>query len=910
MEHRAPLVTMLEEGFVGHPVGCWRVSAVDLGQRVSTREGCPGRRGLVGPKGDKGYPGAMGRMGPPGNPGPAGTPGVPTIVLWRNSREDWQTFTQSSFYQLLHAGWPGLCGDPGEPGEKGQRGYTGEPGLQGLPGRMGYPGSDGFPGLDGKPGPWGLPGEQGLQGFRGDRGPAGEKGEEGFLGDPGPAGEKGAKGAKGLLGPKGVMGFQGPVGPEVPKAPEESGAVEVRLELRETWEPKETRGCLGSLAWRGRKDLSAPMGTRDLLATVGGQDAGETREKWELKACRDFQEKLVPRPCQVPLVHEVLLAPRAEREIRVLEGFQGCLAPPACGGWTASPGSLARQEKQGLLEWLVLLARLATRDGKVQTDLKGLWGGEERRVTQEIPGKLASVGWMGEAGTCGAPGSRGGPGEPGDAGPEGLPGRPGEQGKERRVEIAMEVRAQLLTPLGWSWGAAAAPDAAISPPGRVMLVMLESRVSQDRRDRRARSVSLELRDLLEPEDGLDSLERMESREMVANPVLRVQWVPGDQRAPPGSGDTLAVVEPEERQVPGESRAGRAWRVRKGSQASQGNRGRRAMWGVKGKKGSPEKLADGASEARWATGHREVPEDPRATQVARGQTDPRAPKDPMVRRAVWVTRASGGMMASRASWDPTVPLGGRDPRDSRVTLAPLARGDTLASLAHRARPDPKFGGEVPGAGPAADAVGGATSTVRGSWVAARVTSIVIVTQGPAGPPGPSGPVLMLSREELRRLIYPSNHLNYTAVRALLNTLSQELQALVEHPNGQYYIDPNQGSPRDALVAFCNFTAGGETCIAPVRNQVPIKAWLSTYTSEDTFEWFSTLPGGFLLEYAGATPVQLRFLRLHSRLATPKLDNESSITDTIFQFSTEELTLLPLRDLAVFHDGDTSHQFGFT
>ena len=37
-------------------------------------------------------------------------------------------------------------------------------------------------------------------------------------------------------------------------------------------------------------------------------------------------------------------------------------------------------------------------------------------------------------------------------------------------------------------------------------------------------------------------------------------------------------------------------------------------------------------------------------------------------------------------------------------------------------------------------------------------------------------------------------------------------------GQYYIDPNQGSPQDALVAFCNFTAGGETCIAPVHNQV--------------------------------------------------------------------------------------------
>ncbi|NXG33793.1 CO5A3 protein, partial [Dromaius novaehollandiae] len=105
----------------------------------------------------------------------------------------------------------------------------------------------------------------------------------------------------------------------------------------------------------------------------------------------------------------------------------------------------------------------------------------------------------------------------------------------------------------------------------------------------------------------------------------------------------------------------------------------------------------------------------------------------------------------------------------------------------------------------------------------------------------------------------------------------------------------------------------------------------------------------LEYEGASPVQLRFLKLRSSLATQKvsyscrpaseqgqpqlekaiqfladsreqsyaatlqgcvLDNESSITDTIFQFATEELALLPLRDLAVFHNGDASHQFGFT
>lgn len=48
----------------------------------------------------------------------------------------------------------------------------------------------------------------------------------------------------------------------------------------------------------------------------------------------------------------------------------------------------------------------------------------------------------------------------------------------------VEVRAQFLTLPGQGWEATAASDADISPPGRVTPVMLETRVSQDHRDRR------------------------------------------------------------------------------------------------------------------------------------------------------------------------------------------------------------------------------------------------------------------------------------------------------------------------------------------------------------------------------------------------------------------------------------------
>lgn len=40
-------------------------------------------------------------------------------------------------------------------------------------------------------------------------------------------------------------------------------------------------------------------------------------------------------------------------------------------------------------------------------------------------------------------------------------------------------------------------------------------------------------------------------------------------------------------------------------------------------------------------------------------------------------------------------------------------------------------------------------------------------------------------------------------------------LVLFSTGEYFIDPNQGCSGDSFKVYCNFTAGGETCIFPEK-----------------------------------------------------------------------------------------------
>lgn len=241
-------------------------------------------------------------------------------------------------------------------------------------------------------------------------------------------------------------------------------------------------------------------------------------------------------------------------------------------------------------------------------------------------------------------------------------------------------------------------------------------------------------------------------------------------------------------------------------------------------------------------------------------------------------------------------------------------------------------------------------------------------GPPGPPGPPGLSLNLTLTQMKDLMYSSDKPNYSLVQTLLDSLYRDLRLLVDppdgskqhpastclelwlcHPNytsGFYYIDPNQGSPIDALLVYCNFSkTGAETCLHPRDAHLPIKLWQNDSGNNSRFYWLSSLEGGFKFEYPALSVVQLRFLRLQSNRAEQRVtyscspglqlgqtqrqvqfrtdavkqsylgelqdcmfgkEMDPGPRESVFQF--EDMSLLPLRDIGIF--GNSGHEFGFT
>ncbi|KAK2511087.1 hypothetical protein Q9966_016733 [Columba livia] len=80
-----------------------------------------------------------------------------------------------------------------------------------------------------------------------------------------------------------------------------------------------------------------------------------------------------------------------------------------------------------------------------------------------------------------------------------------------------------------------------------------------------------------------------------------------------------------------------------------------------------------------------------------------------------------------------------------------------------------------------------------------------------------------------------------------------------PDGEYWIDPNQGCARDSFKVYCNFTAGGETCVFPSEDVQEVE--VLALEKEHPQRWSSR----FSYVDSESRPlgvVQLTFLRLLS------------------------------------------------
>uniref|UniRef100_A0A3B3RAA2 Fibrillar collagen NC1 domain-containing protein n=1 Tax=Paramormyrops kingsleyae TaxID=1676925 RepID=A0A3B3RAA2_9TELE len=91
---------------------------------------------------------------------------------------------------------------------------------------------------------------------------------------------------------------------------------------------------------------------------------------------------------------------------------------------------------------------------------------------------------------------------------------------------------------------------------------------------------------------------------------------------------------------------------------------------------------------------------------------------------------------------------------------------------------------------------------------------------------------------------------------------------DFPDGEYWIDPNQGCSGDSFKVYCNFTSGGETCIYPDKKSTGVR--LSSWPKEAPGSWFSEFKRGKILSYVDIEDntinmVQMTFLKLLSASA---------------------------------------------